>query len=105
MIFWRVCDVVKGFASNRDDVLCNCKVVHGLKREGKLLLPPAEHNLSNVTPFWANGNFSTDSSKVVGVGVLERKVNIAVCFYFCVNDAARKRVPFLLGWQPRLCVV
>jgi hypothetical protein len=28
MICWRVCDVVKGFARNSDDVLGNCKVVH-----------------------------------------------------------------------------
>jgi hypothetical protein len=43
-------------------VLGNCKVVHALDREGKLLLRPAEHNLPNLTPFGANGNFGADSS-------------------------------------------
>ena len=36
---------------------------------------------------------------------LKRKVNIAVCFHFSVNDAAGKCIPFLFGWQPRFCVV
>jgi hypothetical protein len=62
MICWRVCDVVKRFVSNSDDVLRNCKVVHALDREWKLLLRPAEHNLPNLTPFWANRNFGADSS-------------------------------------------
>src|SRR5215470_16305676 len=99
MIGRRVCDVVKRFARNSDDVPGNCKVVHALDCEWKLLRRPAEHNLSNLTPFWANGNFGTDSSGVLAVGILKRKVNVAVCFDFCVNDATCKRVPFLLGWQ------
>jgi hypothetical protein len=53
MICWRVCDVVKGFARDSDDMLGNCKVVHALDREWKLLRRPAEHNLSNLEPFWA----------------------------------------------------
>src|SRR5215472_15122424 len=105
MICWRVCDVVKRFARNSDDVLGNCKVVHALDCEWKLLRRPAEHNLPNLTPFWANRNFGTDSSGVVAVGVLKRKVNIAVSLDFGVNDAARKRIPFFLGWQPCFCVV
>jgi hypothetical protein len=38
LIGWRVCDVVECFARNSDDGLRNCKVVHGLDREWKLLL-------------------------------------------------------------------
>src|SRR6478672_5562989 len=86
MICWRVCDVVKGFPRNSDDVLGNCKVVHALDREWKLLPRPAEHNLSNLTPFWANGNFGADSSGVVSGGIYERDMNVTVCFHFCVND-------------------
>ena len=97
MICWRVCDVVECFARNSDDVLRNCKVVHALDREWKLLIRPPEHNLSNLTPFWANGNFGADSSGVLAVSILKRKVNIAVCFHFCVNNAARERIPFLFS--------
>src|SRR5437762_12654199 len=100
MICWRVCDVVECFASNRDDVLGDCKVVHALDCEWKLLCRPAEHNLPNLTPFWTYGNFGADSSYVVAVGILKRKVNIAICLHFCFNDAARKRIPFFLGWHP-----
>ena len=63
MIRWRVCDVVERFARNSDDVLRNCKVTHGLDREWKLLLRPAEHHLSNLTPLWANRNFGADARK------------------------------------------
>jgi hypothetical protein len=38
-------------------VFGNCKVVHALDREWKLLLRPAEHNLPNLAPLWANRNF------------------------------------------------
>jgi hypothetical protein len=101
MIRWRVSDVVKRFACNSDDVrLTDLKRMRGLDREGKFLRRPVEHNLSKLTPFWANGNFGADGSNVVAIGILKRKVNIAVSFHFRVNDAARKRVPFFLGWQP-----
>src|SRR5882672_5210478 len=76
MIGWRVGNVVKGFARNGDDVLGNCKVVHALDREWKLLLRPAEHHLSNLTPFWANGNFGADRSDVVSAGIYKRDVNV-----------------------------
>ena len=36
--------------------LAHFKRVRGLDREWKLLRRPAEHNLSNLTPFWANWN-------------------------------------------------
>ena len=100
---WRVCNVVECFARNSDDVLGNCKVVHALDREWKLLLRPAEHHLSNLTPFWANRNFGADSSGVLAVSILKRKVNIAVRFHFCINDAPRKRIPFFLGLAASIC--
>ena len=102
MIRWRVGNVVKGFARNCDDELGNCKVVHALDREWKLLLRPAEHNLPNLTPFWANRNFGADSSGVLAVSILKRKVNIAVRFHFCINDAP-KRIPFFLGLAASIC--
>jgi hypothetical protein len=103
MICGRVGNIIKRFARNSDDVrLANFKRARGL--EWKLLRRPVEHNLSNFTPLRTNRNFGADSSGVVAVGIFKRNVNIAVCFHFCVNDAARKRVPFFLGWHPRFCV-
>jgi hypothetical protein len=87
----RVGKIIKRFARNSDDVrLVNFKRVRGVDCEWKLLRRPAEHNLSNLAPFWSNWNFGTDSSDVVAVSILKRKVNIAICFHFCVNDAAGK---------------
>src|SRR6266853_2473490 len=103
MIRRRVGNVVKGFARNSDNVLRNCKVVHALDRERKLLLRPAEHHLSNLTPFWANRNFGADGSGVLAVSILKRKVNVTVCFHFCINDAPRKRIPFFLGLPASIC--
>src|SRR4029077_13112683 len=103
MICWRVCDVVECFARNSDDGLRNCKVMHALDREWELLLRQAEHNLPNLTPLWPTRNFGADSSGVLAVSILKRKVNIAVCFHFCINDAPRKRIPFFLGLAASIC--
>jgi hypothetical protein len=54
------------------------------------------NGLPNLTPLWANRNFGADSSDVVSGSIFKRDVNVAVCFHFCVNDAARQSVPFLL---------
>ena len=84
MICWRVCDVVKGFARNSDDVLSNCKVVHGPDLEWKLLLRPAEHNLSNLTPFWANsvdrftGRILPGGTRIEGTCTDERGITAKV---------------------------
>src|SRR5262249_14266712 len=66
----------RSIARNSDDVLRNCKVVHALDREWKLLLRPAEHNLPNLTRFWVNRNFGAGSSGVLAVSILKRKMNI-----------------------------
>jgi hypothetical protein len=49
--------------------------------------------LPNITPLRANGNFGADRSGVVAGGIHQRDVNVAVSFYFCVNDAPCECVP------------
>ncbi len=57
MIRGRVANVIISFSRDRDDMLlAHFKRVRGLDCEWKLLRRPAEHNLSNLTPFWANWN-------------------------------------------------
>jgi hypothetical protein len=46
---------------------------------------------------------NADSSGVLAVSILKRKVNVAVCFHFCINDAPRKRIPFFLGLAASIC--
>ena len=74
MICWCVGNIIKRFARNSDDVqLANFKRVRCLDREWKLLRRPAEPNLSDLTPFWANWNFGADSSGVAAFGILKRR--------------------------------
>jgi hypothetical protein len=73
--------------------LANFESVRGFDAEWKLLRPPAKHCLSNLTPRRANWNLGADRSDFVSDGILKRDVNVAVCFHFCVNDAASERVP------------
>ena len=57
MIRWRVADIIISLSRDRDDMLlANFERVRGLDAEWKLLRCPTEHNLSNLTPFWANWN-------------------------------------------------
>src|SRR5438034_6945429 len=49
-----------------------------LETERKALRRPTENSLSNLAPLRANGNFSTNCSRSVSVGVLKLHVNIAV---------------------------
>jgi hypothetical protein len=79
--------------------LAHFKRVRGLDREWKLLRRPAEHNLSNLTPLWANWNFRANRSNVVSGGIRKGDVNVSVCFYFYVNNTSCECVPFLLRWH------
>jgi hypothetical protein len=49
--------------------------------------------------FGANWDFGANRSHAVAVGILKCNVNITVCLDFCINNAASKRVPFLLSRQ------
>ncbi len=105
MIGGRVGNIIKRFAGNGDDMLlANFERVRGLDIEWKRLRRPAEHHLPNLTPLWPNGNFGAYRSNFVTVGILKRDVNVAVRFHFCVNDAARERIPFFLRGHSSFCV-
>jgi hypothetical protein len=70
MLGWCVGNIIKRFARNRDDMrLTNFECVCGLDAEWKLLRRPTKHNLPNLAPLWANGNFGANRSSVVAVGI------------------------------------
>src|SRR5207244_4338546 len=105
MIRGSVANVIKGFSRDRDHtLLVNFECVRGFHAVWKLLRRPAEHCLPKLTPLWANGNLSADSSHTASVGILKSDVNVAVRFDFCVNNAASERVPLLLRRHSLLCV-
>src|SRR5205823_2375736 len=94
MIGRRMANIIKRFARDRDDMrLANFQRVRGLDAEWKLLRCPTEYGLPNLRPSWANRNLGANRSGVVSSGVLKRDVNVAVCFHFCVNDAASESIP------------
>jgi len=97
MIGGRVANVIERFARDSDDVrLANFERVCSFDVEGKLLSRPTEYSLPDLAPLWANWNLGANSSHAVAVGILKCNVNITVCLDFCINNAASKRVPFLL---------
>src|SRR2546429_7032174 len=97
MIGGRVSNVIKRFTCNGDDVLlANFELVSGLDAERKFLRRPAKHCLPNLTPLWANRNLGANRSDVASGGIFKRDVNVAVCFHFCVNDAASESIPLVL---------
>src|SRR4030095_4127275 len=90
-------NIVKRFARHRDDMrLAKFQRVRGLDAEWKLLRCPTEYCFPNFTPLWANRNLGANRSDVVSGSILKRDVNIAVCFHFCVNNAASESIPLLL---------
>src|SRR4029077_18012166 len=90
-------NIKKRFARHRDDMrLANFQRVRGLDAEWKLLRCPTEYHLPNLTPPWANRNLGANRSDVVSGSILKRDVNFAVCFHFCLNDAAGESKPLFL---------
>src|SRR5947208_9376231 len=97
MIGRRMANIIKRFPCHRDDIRpTNFQRVRGLDAEWKLLRRPTEYCLSNLTPPWTNRNLGANRSDVVPGGIFKRDVNVAVCFHFCVNDAARESIPLFL---------
>src|SRR5690348_10336093 len=96
MIGGRMANIIKRLARHRDDMrLANFQHVRGLDAEWKQCCP-TEYCLPNLTPPWANRNLRANRSGVVSGGIFKREVNVAVCFHFCVNDAASESIPLFL---------
>src|SRR5882724_3348432 len=97
MIRWGMSNIIERFAGDRDYMrLAKFELFGRFQSEREALRCPSKHRLPNLTPLWANGNLSADSSHSSTVGIFKRNVNVTVCFHFCVNDAPCQSVPFLL---------
>src|ERR1700747_3746929 len=97
MIGRRMANIIKRFARHRDDMrLANFQGVRGLDAKWELLRCPTEYCLPKLTPLCANRNLGAHRSEVVSGGIFKREVNVTVCFYFCVNNAASESIPLLL---------
>jgi len=83
MIGGRVGNVVECLAGHGDYMLlAKSELLGCLETERKALGCPTENGLPNLAPLWAYGNFSTNGSDCVSVGIFKRDMNVAVCLNF-----------------------
>ena len=58
---------------------------------------PTKNHVANLTPLRFLRYFNSDDSKFISGRILKRNVNVAVCFSFYSNYAAREREPFIFN--------
>src|SRR5205823_3555107 len=98
MIRRRVLDIEKGLACDRDYMrLAYFELLGFLETERKALRRPTENSLPKHTPYGADGNFSTNTSRFLALGIFEHECNVPVCFDFYANKAASEVIPFLFS--------
>ncbi len=103
MIRRRVLNIEKGLACNRDYMLlAHLELLGFLERERKALRRPTENSLPKLTPYGADGNFGTNTSCFLAVGIFEHECNVTICFNFYAIEAASEAIPFLFGCDSRI---
>src|SRR5207249_6685291 len=82
----RVIDIEKGHACDRDYVLlAEFEPLGCFETERKALRRPAKNKLPKLTPLGADGNFGTNTSRFLPVGIFEHESNVTVCFDFTLT--------------------
>src|SRR5262245_10852585 len=94
----RVIDIEKGLACDRDYMrLAHFEPLRVLECKRKALRRPTEDSLPKLTPPRVDGNFGTNTSPFLAVGVLEHERNVTIVFNFYAIEAASEVIPFLFG--------
>src|SRR5206468_6402763 len=103
MIRRRVLDIEKGLACDRDYMrLALFELLGVLERERKTLRRPTENSLPKFAPCGADGNFGTNTSRFLAVGIFEHECDVTICFDFYAIDAASEVIPFLFSCDSRI---
>ncbi|SRR6266487_3320602 len=103
MIRRRVIDIEKGLACDRDYMsLAHFEPLGFLETERKALRRPTENKLPKLAPLGADGNFGTNTSRFLAVGIFEHESNVTICFDFYANEAASEVIPFLFNCDSRI---
>src|SRR2546430_10526620 len=103
MIRRRVLDIEKGLACDRDYMrLAYFELLGFLETERKTLRRPNENSLPKHTPYGADGNFSTNTSRFLAVGIFEHESNVAISLNLYANNAASEVIPFLFSCDSRI---
>src|SRR5437762_14285009 len=91
----RVIDIEEGFACDRDYMrLAHFEPLGFLETERKALRCPTENSLSKLTPCGADGNFGTNTSRFLAVGVVEHESDVTIVFNFYAVEPASEVIPF-----------
>src|ERR1700756_1198539 len=103
MIRRRVLDIEKGLACDGNYMrLAYFELLGFLETERKALRRPTENTLPKLTPRRAHGDFGTNTSPFLAVGILEHESNVTIRFDFYANHAASEVIPFLFSCDSRI---
>src|SRR5437773_12181995 len=103
MIRRRVLDIEKGLACDRDYMrLAYFELLGFLETERKALRRPTENSLPKHTPYGADGNFSTNTSRFLAVGIFEHESNVAISLNLYANNATSEVIPFFFSCDSRI---
>src|SRR6266700_605594 len=82
-------------------LLAHFELLGILERERKTLRRPTENSLPKFAPRGADGNFGTNTSCFLAVGIFEHESNVAISLNLYANKAASEIIPFLFGCDSR----
>src|SRR6266550_2243105 len=83
-------------------LLAHFELLGILERERKTLRRPTENSLPKFAPRGANGNFGTNTSCFLAVGIFEHESYVAVSLNLYANNAASEIIPFLFSCDSRV---
>src|SRR5438876_5434453 len=83
-------------------LLAHFELLGILERERKTLRHPTENSLPKFAPRGADGNFGTNTSCFLAVGVFEHESYVAISLNLYANNAASEVIPFLFSCDSRV---
>src|SRR5260370_27780437 len=83
-------------------LLAHLELLGVLETERKALRRPTENSLPKLTPYGAEGNFGTNTSRFLALGILKHECDVTICFNFYAIEAASEVIPFLFSCDSRI---
>src|SRR5207244_12201837 len=83
-------------------LLAHFELLGILERERKTLRHPTKNSLPKFAPRGADGNFGTNTSCFLAVGIFEHESYVAISLHLYANNAASDVIPFLFSCDARV---
>src|SRR6266487_6274552 len=83
-------------------LLAHLELLGFLETERKALRRPTENRLPKLTPYGADGNFGTNTSRFLALGILEHECDVTISLNLYANNAASEIIPFLFSCDSRI---